>query len=288
MLQWTTAGAVEEPTVLQIRVGSEFEGRVAAGAPRPLRPLTPEEVRLNIRHFSKDRVGPRTPACTRIVLSGVESIGSLASVMQASREWGVEHVTWHADESSPCPELSQLVDEVVVRVSGGAGAGAVWRDWVCGDTPVTAVVVLNDAWLRQGLSVQNLLLAHPPSRVILTWPFPGGTSLPAPVVDAVPLLTDMVSALEHAGVTVGIKGLPPCVLADAAVPGRWPERVWRTRNRWYVDADHQRSQALLFLPDVLRFGKPDACRFCRLGAVCDGVAEAWLLQGRVPGIRAFR
>ena len=78
----------------------------------------------------------------------------------------------------------------------------------------------------------------------------------------------------------GIKGLPLCTLVDLPVADL-ADRVWRTGNRLYVDADHQRSEALLFQPDLVRFVKVDACRFCAVQARCDGVASSWLERGLV-------
>ena len=79
--------------------------------------------------------------------------------------------------------------------------------------------------------------------------------------------------LLTAGIDVGLKGLPACRLT------RHRERMWRSRNRWYVDAGHQRDKALLFFPDVTRFAKADACRFCSWSDRCDGAPDAWLRAG---------
>ena len=86
-------------------------------------------------------------------------------------------------------------------------------------------------------------------------------------------LSPAVAPLEAAKVAWGIKGLPACRL------GALSDRLWRSGNRWYVDAEHQGTEALLFFPDVLRFAKGDACRFCALDGKCDGVPEPWLAAG---------
>ena len=142
MLQWTGSGAVEEPTVLQIRVGARFQGRVAAGAPQPKRPMTADEVVSNIRHFAVERVGPRTPACTRVVLSGVSDPSSLVEAVAAARTWGVEHVTWHAGLEAPEPTLVKAVDAAVVQVKPNKPEA--WTVWSGCGVPVTAVVLLTE------------------------------------------------------------------------------------------------------------------------------------------------
>ena len=78
--------------------------------------------------------------------------------------------------------------------------------------------------------------------------------------------------MDAAGIASGVKGLPACRLTR-------PDRLWRSANRLYVDVDHQRDDALLFFPDVVRFTKSDRCRFCSADARCDGAPEAWVAAG---------
>ncbi|MEM6928766.1 MAG: hypothetical protein AAF602_17645, partial [Myxococcota bacterium] len=80
----------------------------------------------------------------------------------------------------------------------------------------------------------------------------------------------------------GIKGLPRCTLRQLDEEVSLAGRIWRTRNRYYVDADHQRSRALMFEPDLVQLVKSDRCRFCAVDDRCDGVAERWLAEGLVP------
>ena len=86
MLRWTAAGAVSEPTAVQIRLSPRYPGRVRAGAPSPQRSLTEEEVDDNVRWFVAERVGPRTPACTTVVLS--------AKPAPPGTGWESSAVTW--------------------------------------------------------------------------------------------------------------------------------------------------------------------------------------------------
>ena len=124
------------------------------------------------------------------------------------------------------------------------------------------------------------LVADPPSAVTFTYPFPTSlTADPPPPAAAIGALKLALTILDDAGLRARIKGLPACFLgADA-------HRLGRTSNRWYVDADHQRQDALLFFPDVVAFHKDDACRFCAADGRCDGFFSRWLARGSTPGLR---
>jgi hypothetical protein len=127
--------------------------------------------------------------------------------------------------------------------------------------------------------ITSALIALRPNRVVLQWPFPGAEVLAPPARQIAPAVRRAVLALEAAEIRVGVKGLPPCALSPSSLAGPWATRAWRTRNRWYVDSDHQQADALLFFPDITRFAKPDSCRFCAVSHRCDGVLQPWLAQG---------
>lgn len=275
MLKFTGAGAVAVPEVVQIRVAVRFPARLRAGAPEPTRELSDDEVRDNVRFFTGDR-GPRARACTALVLAGVDPAAGrdLAGILDEARGRGVTRVTWHAGAGDLAAlaggALADRVDAVAATVrtvpDAAALAGARW--------PVTAVVPLEAAVLP-GLDALAAALGQArPERVVFTWPFPPADA-PPPADVVTPALRAPVAALAAAGVRVGVKGLPPCRLGDLHA------RAWRSGNRWYVDADHQRDRALLFFPDVVRFAHGDDCRFCRLVADCDGAPEPWLRAGIV-------
>ena len=281
MLRWTGAGAVTEPVAVQIRVAPSFAGRVRVGAPVPARAMRPEEVRENIRWFAQDRVGPRTAPCTGLVLSGVSDPGGLVSVVTDSRALGIERVGWHLGGGAADPELLAVVDAVVrfarepLAPLAGLPAGV----------RVTVVVPLEPEVLDGLDALTRALAADPPDQVVFQWPFPGGVAVPGPAAAAAAAVRGPVARLVDAGIAVGVKGIPPCVLAPGAVTGAWSERVWRSANRFYVDADHQRAEALMFFPDLVRFTKVEACRFCRVRDRCDGVVDAWYAQGLVGALR---
>jgi len=111
-----------------------------------------------------------------------------------------------------------------------------------------------------------------PERAVFTWPLPPSAEPPSAARVAEAIAAVAVPG-RLAQVPWGIKGLPACRLDGLA------DRLWRSANRWYVDAEHQGDAALLFFPEVLRFAKSDVCRFCSLDGSCDGAPEAWLRAG---------
>ena len=271
------------PDTLQIRVTVRFPGRVPAGAPAPTRTLDDDEVRANVRHFTVERRGPRTRPVRALVLAGVDLAGrhGLADVLAEARGWGVERVVLHLGRGerdalarSPIARHVDAIAMTVVDDADLADLAALGRV-----SDVTAVVRLDAGTLPRLPGLARGLVAARPARVVLTWPFPGDEEPPhADRVAAA--LPEAVGRLDAAGVACGIKGLPACRLGDLG------DRLWRSGNRWYVDADHQRDRALLFFPDVVRFARTEECRFCAISDRCDGAPEAWLRRGLAGILRA--
>ncbi|TNE89520.1 MAG: hypothetical protein EP330_10950 [Deltaproteobacteria bacterium] len=274
MLSFTRAGAVATPTTVQIRVTQQFPGRVAAGAPVPQRSLSPEELHANVRHFTVGMRGPRTRPCTALVLSGVAlaSRAELPQILAEARGWGVDWITVHAGPDEVPSAAAMGADAVAVRLPDvDAASRLAPSDTVA----VTAVIPLVRAVLDAPEAVAEAVIRAKPRRVVLTWPFPGGAAgVPPAATEAAAAVHAMLPVLDASGLATGVKGLPACVLGGA-------ERLWRSQNRWYVDAEHQLADALLFFPDVVRFAKEDACRHCAVEAVCDGAPERWLRHGLV-------
>ena len=271
MIRWTAAGAVADPEILQVRISPVFRGRVGVGAPVPARAMTVEEVCDNITYFAVTRCGPRTPACDALVLSGVHTPADVLGVVEHGRRLGISKVTLHCggDLALARSDLAACCDAVAVSVRSVGDAEAL-------PGGAHAVVVLEQA---EGLdALCRALVATRPARVTLTWPFPGG-AVPPSVSELAPGVRLALDHLVSAGIPAGVKGVPLCALAPGPLAGRWADRVWRSPNRWYVDAAHQCADALAFFPDVVRFTKPDSCRFCSANRRCDGVAEAWLHMG---------
>jgi hypothetical protein len=287
MLNWTTKGAVSTPTTLQVRVERRYPGRIRAGAPQPSRSLTPDELTATIRHFTDGLRGPRTRPCSGLVLSGAGVLqrADLADAVALARELGVLRVVVHVDPLD-LPHLPRhaalpMLDTVVLPVQPGATlphARAALAS-LSGVRAHTHTVLWADA-LPELSAVADMLAEAAPAGAAFSYPFPGAA--PAAVATPVRAVAELGPALDRlqtAGVHAWVNGLPACFLGPHAASMR------RTGNRWYVDADHQADAALLFLPDVLRFDKGDACRFCAADPVCDGFFDAWLARPGWPALR---
>ncbi len=260
-LRWTRTGAVATPETLHLRIEPEFPGRVAAGAPLPSRALTDDEIVDNVRSFVDP--GPRGRPVRAVVLSGVTRarLDTLPGVVARVRALGIPRVVVHL----PVGLARDVpgVDEIAVAVRDPDEARSA--------VGLVASVPLERPVLDRLPPVLEALRGA--RRVTLLWPLPGSDDPPAAgrVVAALRAAHQALEALPW-----GIKGLPPCALVD--LPGA-ASRVWRSANRWYVDADHQGQAALLWRPDLVRFDKRDTCRFCAVDARCDGVPEPWLRRG---------
>lgn len=284
MITWTGAGAVAAARALQVRVEARFPERVRAGAPQPSRALTDDELSANVQAFTVGRRGPRDVAVDTLVLSavGTARAAGVAAQVRAARTLGIERVSLHGSVVVPevaAGALEGQADDVALRVADEVAADVAVG--IAARCPARVhVVVPLSAEVLPILDALAARLAQATVRVLLTWPFPGADEPPPPAPEvAAAALAGPAAALRDAGVTVGVKGLPRCVL-DGVEGG-----AGRTRNRWYVDADHQAPHALRFLPDIVRFRKPDSCRFCAADTTCDGVASRWLDLGLAAGLR---
>jgi hypothetical protein len=287
MLRWTTAGAVPSPTTVQIRVQRSYPGRVRAGAPVPTRSMSTAELLDNIRFFTAGMRTPRTRPCETLVLSGVGVAAreDCPEAIALARSQGIARVILHAGVE----DLDQLlpkawvgaIDVLVVPVQPGGGTlAAAARALTAAREAglrVAANTTLSTAALPHLIAAARVLATARPHEVTFTYPFPingaDPTEVPTPARVEV-ALRPALAVLDAAGLNVGIKGLPACLL------GKQARRLRRTANRWYVDADHQGAQALLFFPDVVAFHKDEICRFCAADERCDGFFSAYL---RRPG-----
>jgi hypothetical protein len=287
MLSWTEAGAVKRPTTLQIRVQRRYPGRVRAGAPTPTRSLSRAEILANLRHFTEGQRGPRTTPCTALVLSGVGLLSSADTrpVLTQARSLGIEHVVLHADAEDLADFAAEpwrgLVNVLVVPLQPDGshgleeGADAVAACRAAG-VAVAVNTVLSAAALGYLERVAQIAAGLAPDSCTFSFPFPTGANQVPPPAPALllPALKRAVATLEAVGAEPRIKGLPACYLGSLA------EHLGPSSNRFYVDADHQLHQALMFFPHVLSFHKGDACRFCSRDSRCDGFFAEWL---RLPG-----
>ena len=249
--------------------------------------MSTEELLESVRHFTEKMAGPRTYPCNRLLLSGVgvSLRDDLLEVIAAARGWGVKQVVLHVgleELGRFNPErLSGAVERVVLplveAVDGVPFEELVKRCRAAG-LATSVNLLLNSENLANLDELVGHAIAGRPDSISITHPFPGGAdAAPPPSLEEVvePLLQS-ARRLDEAGLSVGIKGLPPCYLGGEAA---WS---WRSSNRWYVDADRQGGDALLFFPDVVRFWKGENCRFCALDDSCDGFFEEHMRRGDYP------
>ena len=120
-----------------------------------------------------------------------------------------------------------------------------------------------------------------PQLAVFTHPFPRGRADDRELASLESVLSGLraaQTALKAAGLSWVVKGLPVCWLSGLDV------KSGRSSNRWYVDAAHQREEALLFFPDVVRMSKAEPCRFCSMNSECDGFFDEWFARGDYPGL----
>ncbi len=292
MIRWTAAGAVPNPTTVQIRVQRSYPGRIRAGAPVPTRSMAAEEVVDNIRYFTQGLQGPRTQPCTALVLSGVgvASRSDTTAAIDLARDQGIERVVLHVGvedlDSLDIERFCSSVDTLVVPVQpdGGILTSAATTIAAARDAGlrVAANTSLTENVLQALPSIARVLASAAPSTMTFTYPFPingsEATSAPPPS-RTLAALRPALDTLDAAGVETFIKGLPACHLGGDA------RRLGKTGNRYYVDADHQQEAALMFFPDVASFYKDEACRFCSMDDSCDGFFATYLRRPGFPPLR---
>jgi hypothetical protein len=279
--------------MIQIRVQRAYPGRIRAGAPVPTRSMSREEVLENLRYFTEGMTGPRSRPCTRLVLSGV-GVGrrpDSPELLKTARDLGMRYIVLHAgvedlDDLDPA-RFAGLVDTLVVPVQPGplgalTASARVIRACAEAGVRVVANTQLSATAVGELPAAARAIARSRPGAAAFTYPFPiaGNTASEVPGVRAVvAALARAIAELDRAGVPASVKGLPACYLGAALA-----DRVNRSANRWYVDADHQRSEAILFFPGVVSFTKEEACRHCPADGRCDGFFATYL---RRPGFPAL-
>lgn len=293
MITWSTGGAVERPVIVQIRVQRSYPGRIRAGAPLPTRSMTTDEVLASLRYFTVESRGPRTAPCVGLVLSGVgvASRDDSPLILERAREWGIERVVLHAGgedlDSFTASRWRGRVDVLVIPMQpaemGGELASGARAVRECREQGIRVAVntVLHWRAVECLPAVARSILRVRPDEVTFTYPFPitgADGANPPPIARTLVALREVFRLLEVEGVAVRVKGLPACYLG--------PDRgfLGRSQNRWYVDADHPKSQALMFFPDVVAFSKEEICRFCAEDGRCDGFFATYLMRPGFPAL----
>ena len=279
MLRFTAAGAVSAPDTLQVRTTPRNAGAILAGAPVPSARLDAAALASNLRYFTEER-GPRERAVTGLVLSGDGLLddAAMVRVVAGAAALGVTRVTRHVvageGERLRRSALLPLLTSVAVPLTSELA----WADLAVllgGKQHVAASLLLDASTIGRLDALIQRIIRLRPDRVVLTWPLFGEPPPLAAV--AAQAARQALQQLDAAGIHSGVKGLAACHLGRA-------DRLWRSANRWYVDADHQRASALLFFPDVVRYHKADVCRFCPADADCEGVPVRWWREGRAGAL----
>jgi hypothetical protein len=259
--------------------------------------MTAAELIANLRYFTDDMRGPRSAPCTTVVLSGVgvASRDDVPALLDQARAFGVTGLVLHAGledlDAFDAVRFAGRVDRIVVPVQPGPGGEVLQQsrraihDCQAQGLAVIASTQLSARAVLQLPSVGRILAAAGPEAVVFTFPFPiaGNSAAEVPGVRAiVQALEQVVPVLERAGLRVELKGLPACYL------GRLGSRLRRTSNRFYVDADHQCGDALMFFPDVVAFTKAEVCRFCDADGRCDGFFATYLRRSGFPALEPLK
>ncbi len=288
MLRWTPSGAVKLPDTVQFRVAANYPDRLLAGAPEPSRCLDPDEVLQNIQYFTTGLQTPRTQPCTSLVLSGhgVATRSDIPNAIESARRLGMRWIVLHAGPGElvhiAVDWMEGLVNRLVLPVHSADTLERLEHlVTACRrrDISVVFAVDLRSSILPDLPRTSSALDALKPAAIVFTWPFPidGHVAARAPDPDTwQQLVTQGLAAVQDTPTL--IRGLPLCYLPEHTA------RFRRTSNRWYVDAAHQQSAAMLFLPDVVKFDKSDACRFCAMDHRCDGFFDPYLDAGHA-GLR---
>jgi len=188
-------------------------------------------------------------------------------------------------ESLDVASLGPLVDCLVIPVQPGPGGASLQegtrliRQCSEHDLTVVANTVLTPRALSSLEAIARTLIRVKPKQAALTYPFPiSGTSSSevARIGAVVRSLSVVVPMLQGQGIEVSIKGLPACYLP------KYQEVFRKSANRWYVDADHQKDEAILFYPEVVAFTKAESCRFCAADPACDGFFATYLRREGFP------
>ncbi|MFK7931663.1 MAG: hypothetical protein AB8H79_26020 [Myxococcota bacterium] len=282
MLRFTQAGVVASPTTVQIRLTRSLPGRLPAGAPEPTRDLSIDEVRENLHYFVEELKGPRTRPVSTAVLSGVSlgQVHGLAGVMISAKKNGIRRFVLHFSGEAAGANSALLTSadavSMVVRHPEDVPTLRTVRHRV---SALSVVVPVDHNTLSHLADLTRSICEAAPDRVVFTWPLSGDPPPHAHL--ARQALEGAVAVARATPVRLNVKGLPACALGSLA------SLASRTANRWYVDAEHQKAEAMLFFPDMMRFARGDVCRFCSVQGDCDGAPAAWLQQGLVGPLQAL-
>lgn len=265
MLRWTDSGAVTWPQTLQIRISKRYDQRIKANAPEPTRRMSLAEIQDNLQYFRHKLDTPRTKPCSSITLSGLqeESMESIEALKVVLGLFDFSYIRAHLDtQSIHLASHLEFVDHISITLHDSIILPP-HADLYAKVQYSIALSSQNLVVLSEMIASLQAIYAFP---ITLMYPFPLRTD----IIHNAPSIQDVQKAVQHIDPNIPIVGIPKCLSLRSLSK--------KTSNRWYIDADHQKDQALLFFPDLLRYYKSDECRFCSMATKCNGFFSQYLNQ----------
>ena len=282
MIRWTPQGVVAYPRAVQIRLNLNHPQRIPGKAPTPTRTLTPTELEDNLRYFTSGLDGPRSRPCTSLILSGMTEsfVQYVLDRIEHLKGLGLSKLILHLDQHfiEATQQIGQTQALEVRRICSIKSISALQYLITEPHLDLELSIILNHEIIESWADVMLLLHKWRGPLINFHYPYPSREGPPSLSLERIKsCLQECQRHCTH--FRIHVKGLPICYLHPLQFSYR------QTGNRWYVDSDHQRENALLFLPNVLQFHKTDACRFCHVDAQCDGFFLQYLQQGQYPPLK---
>ena len=279
MIRWTPQGVVAYPRAVQIRLNLNHPQRIPGKAPTPTRTMTVDEFDDNLHYFTNGLDGPRSRPCTSLILSGLteDYVTLIVNRIEHFKSLGFTKLILHLDHQyvEPTQNIKSHADFQIKRVCSVKSIENLMALTKQTETDIDLSIMLNHNNLSHWEELIAQLRIWKGALVSFHYPYPSQTPPSNHTVEHIRAsLKQCQKQCPH--LRIHVKGLPLCYLAPLKFPFR------QTGNRWYVDSDHQKDNALLFLPNVLQFHKVDACRFCPLDGQCDGFFLEHLNRGHYP------
>ena len=274
MIHWTSSGVVSTPTTVQIRVTSHTDSTLSVGHAQPTRRLSLEEFRQNLQYFRHGLDTPRSISCTSITISGLPIDSLAADYFKTLADFPFNYATLHLSTATSTPICWSVLEQyegVFDRFVLSFGPNIPDLDipkWVL--PKLYCIVSLSgtpstfEPWIEHWIQQKTAYSTH----VVFSYPVPLGPNHPLPPQSISSIFSRLMPLLKQRTRPTTLKGLPVCLMPTLIHKNVTVSS--KTSNRWYVDAEHQCSEALLFFPDILHYHKDDQCRFCIHDGHCDG------------------
>jgi hypothetical protein len=281
MIHWTHGGAVTTPTTVQIRLASQNLPTLQAKAPIPRRRLSKTEFLRNLEYFHIGLHGPRSIPCTAVTISGMDT-ENIQYIEELRNHKYFAYNSLHIDYQLDLWAYLETVQDCFDKISLPIPSTLDRETWTHIEKIPTWSVPSTNFILSLANpnkeSIEEFIQRYHPLvqwakehdwQLFCSYPFPTNAAVsPLSPKDCAIFLSYLHR--EKLPRSPIVKGIPSCVLNTPSL------QTSKTSNRWYVDAEHQLQQALLFFPEIMQFYKSDNCRFCALDHQCDGFFAEYL------------